>query len=193
MEIIQQYGKEIFAILVPFATWALNYFFKSKAKLKVANPHTFSYLIREPLLNQEGEVLQETQIAHTKSFLIKNAGRESATKIEIVLNWKPQYFNLWPSRHHTAHTEDDGRFYLIFESLSPNETIGVELLSVNRELPAILNVRSDQTIGAFVDMVPMETLNQNLINFIRVMILLGFSTTIYLCIILIQFLVLSTN
>ena len=192
MEILQQYGKEIFALAVPFLTWALNYFYKAKAKLKIAHPHSFSFLIKEPLFDQEGNIIQDTQIAHTQSLLVKNDGRDTATKIEVVMNWKPQYFNLWPARHHTAHTEEDGRFILVFDSLSPGEGIGIELLSVNRDLPRIVNVRSDQAVGRFVNMEPMEIISPWLINFARLMFILGLSASIYLTIVLVQFLILKT-
>lgn len=193
MDVLQQYGKEIFAIAVPLFTWFLNYFYKSKAKLKAANPHSFSFLIREPLKDEEGNIIQETQIAHTKSFLVRNVGREPATKVEIALNWEPQYFNLWPSRNYITQIHDDGRFFVILESLSPSEMIGIELLSVNRDLPAILNIRSDQSKAKFVEMQPMETFRPLIINTFRALIVLGFSAAIYLTIQLIQFLILKTN
>lgn len=193
MDVLQQYGKEIFAILVPVVTWMLNHFFKAKAKLKAAHPHSFSYLIKEPLLDQNDQVIRETQIANAKSLIVKNVGREPATKVEVVLNWRPQYFNLWPSRHHQTHQQEDGRFYIIFESLSPGETIGLELLSVNQDLPAVINIRSDQSIAQFVDMEPTEVFRPLIVNTVRILLILGFSAAIYLSIVLMQFLILDTN
>ncbi|MHA6159487.1 hypothetical protein ACX3X6_01040 [Pseudomonas sichuanensis] len=192
MDVLQQYGKEIFSIAVPLLTWWLNYFYKAKAKLKAANPHSFSFLIKEPLRDEDGKTIQDTQIAHTKSFLVRNVGREPATKVEFVLNWQPQFFNLWPSRHYTCQTQEDGRFVIIFDSLSPGEMIGIELLSVNRDLPTVINIRSDQSKAQFVEMIPMETISQFKLNVFRALVILGFSAAIYLSIQLAQFLILKT-
>ena len=193
MELLQQYGKEIFAIAVPIITWALNSFFKSKAKLKAGNPHSFTYIIKEPLLNENREVIGDTQVANTNTLIVKNVGRETATKVEIGLNWQPQFFNVWPVRNYQTHTQEDGRFYIIFDSLSPNETVGVALLSVNRDLPAVTNIRSDQSTAQFVNMEPMEVFKKSYIQILRVFILLGFATAIYLAILLVQFLIVDTK
>ena len=68
----------------------------------------------------------------------------SATSVEIVLNWEPQFFNVWPLRSFTKNVLEAGRFVINLSSLSPNESFCIELMSINRELPALCNVRSDQ-------------------------------------------------
>jgi hypothetical protein len=45
MTFIETYGKEIVALLVPFIAWILNNVFKAKAKLQVALPHQFNFLV----------------------------------------------------------------------------------------------------------------------------------------------------
>lgn len=96
MEIFKTYGKEIISILVPFITWFLNVGIKAKAKLIWGSPHSFNFLVQEPIRDTEGNIVQPTQMVRTASIRVINIGRETAHKIELVFNWKPQYINLWP-------------------------------------------------------------------------------------------------
>lgn len=100
MQFIELYGKEIFSIFIALLAWALNYFFKTKAKLQVGVPHQFTFLIQQPVHDDNGNILTSSQSVKTTSFIIRNAGRESATNVEIVFNWKPMCLNLWPVRHY---------------------------------------------------------------------------------------------
>ena len=129
------------ALFVPLVTWTLNTFFKAKARLLLASPHTFTFLVQQPLLNAQGQQVSPTQTVHTRSLLVWNAGKEAATKIEWVFNWKPLCINVWPPRHCEEHTEPDNRYVMIFDSLAPAEYLGCELFSINADLPNLLTVR----------------------------------------------------
>ncbi len=48
MSTLQTYGKEIVALLVPFIAWTLSTFLKSKARLNIATPHRFTFLVQQP-------------------------------------------------------------------------------------------------------------------------------------------------
>lgn len=192
MNFIETYGKEIVALLVPFIAWLLNNFFKAKAKLQVALPHQFNFLVQVPLNDSQGKEISPTQSVHTNSFIIRNAGKETATKIELVFNWKPMCVNLWPVRHFDEHIEPDKRYTMHFDNLSPNETIGVEVLSVNQDLPSLLTVRSAECIAQNINMYPQPVVGNKLRFFIVILLMLGLATLVYLAIALIQFLVLRT-
>lgn len=192
MSFIETYGKEIVAVLVPILTWALNAFFRAKAKLQVALPHQFNFIVQQPLLDAEGKQTQPTQMVKTSSFIIRNAGREPATKVELVFNWEPMCLNLWPVRHYEKHTEPDKRHVLIFDSLAPGESIGVEVLSVNVELPNLLTVRSAECVAQSINMYPQPVVS-NVRRVVAVFLMaLGLAAAIYLAILLVQFLVLRT-
>lgn len=105
---LQTYGKEIVALVVPLITWGLNTFLRSRARLNVATPHSFTFLIQQPLMDNSGNQVSPTQTIHTNSFVVYNDGRDTATKIEIVLNWKPMCVNIWPSRHYEEHVGQVG-------------------------------------------------------------------------------------
>ena len=192
MTFFETYGKEIVSLLVPILTWVLNGIFKAKAKLQVALPHQFTFLVQQPLIDAEGKQVSPTQTVKTNSFIINNAGRESASKVELVFNWKPMCLNLWPVRHYEEHVEPDNRYVLIFDSLAPNEVLGVEVLSVNYDLPNLVTVRSAECIAQNINMYPQPVVSQWMRVIATVFMALGLAAAVYLAIILVQFLVLKT-
>ncbi|EIF41860.1 hypothetical protein DOK_17043 [gamma proteobacterium BDW918] len=193
MEFIQQYAKEIFSLVIPLVTWFLNNRFKARAKLQLAIPHSFTFIVDEPLRDPDGNVIREKQSVHTASHVISNSGRETATKVELVFNWKPLCINIWPSRHYEQHSEQDGRHVMVFESLAPNEQIGFELLSVNNDLPALINARSDQCTATTIAMYPQPAVSAWQRRLVVTLLFMGFSFAIYLTIILLQFLILANK
>jgi len=189
---IEIYGKEIVSLLVPIIAWVLNSFFKAKAKLQVALPHKFIFLVQQPLLDEEGNVLASTQTVHTNSFIIRNAGRDAAKNVELVFNWKPMCLNLWPVRHYEEHVEPDNRYVLIFDGLAPGEVLGVEVLAVNKDLPNLVTVRSSQCIAQNISMYPQPVVSNSLRLAATALLALGLAAAVYLSIVLVQFLVLRT-
>ena len=188
----QTYGKELVAAAVPIFIWMLNVLFRARARLQLATPHDFTFLVQEPIRDKDGNIIATTQNAYTRSLTVSNSGNATATKVELVFNWKPLCLNIWPPRHFEEFTEPDNRYTLIFDSLAPNEHIGCHLLSVNDQLPAILTVRSDQCTAQNIYMYPQPHV-ENWKR--RVGVFLGFvgiAATVYGLIVLIQFLVLKT-
>ena len=192
MTFFETYGKEIVSLLAPILTWMLNGVFKAKAKLQVALPHQFTFLVQQPLIDAEGKQVSPTQTVKTNSFIIRNAGREPASKVELVFNWKPMCLNLWPVRHYEEYVEPDNRYVLIFDSLAPNEVLGVEVLSVNYDLPNLVTVRSAECIAQNINMYPQPVISQSVRVIATVLMALGLAAAVYLAIILVQFLVLKT-
>lgn len=192
MGFLRLYGKEIVALLVPLIAWTLNTFLRARARIKVATSHAFTFLVQQPLVDGSGKVIQPNQVARTRSILIHNVGRETATKVQVVLNWKPMCINVWPSRHFTEHVEPDGRYVLLFDSLSPGESFACEVLVVNADLPDLVTVRSDQSVGQFVEMLPQPVVSARVRFIAALLVAVGMATSVYWLIVLIQFLVLQT-
>lgn len=192
MTIFETYGKEIVALLVPFITFTLTTLFKTKVRLLLSIPHSFTFLVQQPLLDAQGNIIQPTQSVKTTSVVLQNAGRETATKVELVFNWKPPCVNIWPSRHFTEHIEPDSRYVMIFDSLAPNETIGCELLAVNAELPNLLIARSDQCVSQPIEMYPQPVVKPWQRRIAILLTLAGMALVVYLGVQLLQFLILKT-
>ncbi len=191
MELIQIYAKEIFSLLVPLVIWILNDKFRARAKLQIAQPHRFTFLVDEPLKDEKGGLVYAKQTVHTVTHTIRNSGKETAMNVELVFNWQPLCVNIWPSRHYKEYTEQDGRYILIFDSLAPNEIIGCELLSVNRDLPDLINSRSDQCVASTVEMYPQPIIPAWKRRIAIVLSFAGISFMVYMSILLLQFLVVN--
>jgi len=192
MDFLQAYGKEIVALLVPIITWILSNRFKARPRLQVALPHQFTFLVQQPRLDAEGREISPTQSVKTNSFIIRNDGREPATKVELVFNWKPMCLKLWPVRHYEEHTEPDNRYVLIFDSLAPTEVLGIEVLAVNGDLPNLVTVRSAQCIAHNIQMYPQPVVSTWLRRTAILLMALGLAASVYFVIVLVQLLVLRT-
>ena len=191
MMYLQVYLKEITAVLVPLIVFFLNTKFKPKAQLKFGVLHQFTFLVQQPLYDENGVLLSPTQTAHTQSLIIKNTGKECANNIEIVLNWQT-IINIWPIRSYSESLDKDGRFILIFSSLSPDEELKIELLSINKDLPSVITVRSDDCISENVTFNYYQTIPLWRIRVIRILFGIGFIASFYLLITFIQFLIVRT-
>lgn len=192
MNFYQLYGKEIVALAVPIISWFLFVHFKAKAKLHVSNPHKFTYLVNQPRYDEKGSMVQETQTIHTSSYMVLNAGKEKATNLELVFNWKPLCINIWPSRKMVETTQEDGRHILLFDSLAPNEAVGCELVDINNEIPNLITARCNECVGKFVEMYPQPVVKQWQKALATVLMIAGFGLALYLLIVLVQFLVIKT-
>jgi len=192
MTFIQTYAKEIVSLLVPLITWALNRAFRAKAKLRIANPHGFTFLVQTPLLDAEGNQVSPSQTVHTSSYILMNGGTVPATNIELVFNWRPPCLNIWPPRHTTEHIETDGRYVLMFESLAPNEFVDFELLSLNANLPQVVTARSEQCVAQSIAMYPQPVRKPWQRRLFVALAFAGVALVIYLLLLLIQYLVLKT-
>lgn len=192
MSVLAEYGKEIVSLVIPFITWFLNVGIKPRAKLIKATRHAFTFIVQEPIRNANGDVVQPNQRVCTASVQIINSGRDTAHKVEVVFNWKPQYLNLWPVRSYEEKNDGDGRYMLIFENLAPKEEIGIEIMAVNGDLPGLIQVRSAECLAQDVHLMWFVRVSQWRIQLARAFVLLGFGTAIYWLLTLIQFLVLKT-
>ncbi len=192
MAFLETYGKEIVSLLVPLIAWGLNTFFRARARLLFSSPHTFTFLVPEPLRDAQGNQISSSQTVHTRSLVIWNAGKETATKVELVFNWKPLCINIWPSRHFQEHSQADSRYVMIFDSLAPNEYLGCELFSINNQLPDMITVRSDQCVAHAINMYPQAFVPSWRRRLGVAFMFAGIALVVYLAIVLLQFLVLKT-
>ena len=190
--LLQTYGKEIVALIVPFITWILNTRLRERARLQVAMPHGFIFRVQPSQVDPSGTQVPITQTVHTNSIVVYNAGRDTATRLEVVFSSMPMCINVWPSRHYEEHHEPDGRYILIFSSLSPSETLGCEILSVNSNLPQLTTVRSDQCTAQFVKLLPQPVLSQVRRRIFTFLYLSGLAAVVYVGINVLQLLILKT-
>ncbi|ABD70552.1 hypothetical protein Rfer_2840 [Rhodoferax ferrireducens T118] len=192
MEFVQLYAKEIVSLLVPVITWALNRSQRGDAKLIRGVRHAHTFLINQPLVDAAGVLIAPSQLARTASVVVHNVGRKSATNLELVFNFKPMCVNFWPLRSKTEKVQEDGRVAYVFDSLAPGEFVGFELLSVNQDLPALVNARCDQGVANEVALVQNPALALWKRQILMGLVFVGIASTAYLLLLIVQFLVLKT-
>jgi len=193
MNLLTQYGKEIFAFIVPVFTLILNKYFKNSAKISYGELHQFTYLINEPLLNKDGELVRQTQTVHTQSYVFRNDGKEAATNMEVIFNYPPMYLNVWPSRLFTVKNDLEQRYVMVFDYLAPKETIRCEVLAINTQVPMLLSVRCKEGIAQNIVLAPQRVFHPAFINSIRLLIFLGSVSLVYIIVVLLQWLLLKTG
>lgn len=77
----------------------------------------------------------------TQQVWFQNIGRSAITNLEIVLNWKPQHFEIWDPRSWEQASTPDGRHILKLPSLNAGEFFTLSMIETNNDLPNILSVR----------------------------------------------------
>lgn len=156
LTLLQTYSKEIAAVLAVLIGFALNQGLRPKAKIVYGTRNAFTFIVDEPLFSPEGQKLLDKQTVQTASIAIKNAGRDTAENVEVSFNWKPHFLNVWPARHFEEQTSPLGRHSIVFPSLAPKETVQMEVMAINAQLPMITALRSDQSVGSEVQLMPQQ-------------------------------------
>lgn len=192
MDFIQEYGKEIVSALSSTLIFLSKRFGKPKARMTYAFPHAYTYLVQQPLNDSEGKQISPTQVAHVASIRVQNAGSEALTNVELVFNWEPLCLNVWPQRNAIFTTLPDKRYVVQFLSLAPKEVVNCELLSINANLPDLLQTRADQCVPEKIELAPQPIATPLMIRAVLVTSFLGFAVSVYLILMLLQFIVLRT-
>ena len=188
MELLQAYSKEAFAVVPVVLGFFINRIFRMRPKVLYSVRHTSNYVVDEPLLDSEGNVLQERQIVRTASIVSENAGLQAAKGVEYTFNWKPPIYTVFPGRAFTTEQTEMGRWSIRLDSLAPGEVFGIELMSINQDLPLISAMRSEETPGKLITMVPQREYPAWFNRTAFAILALGMVTLLYLTALLIEWL-----
>src|SRR5690242_1807571 len=126
------------------------YLSRPKARIHFAVTHGFSHTIPP---QQQTTPPGANTIVNTQSFMFRNSGRGVARDLDIVFNWKPLRYELWPQRSYREEINPDGRLVLKVESLNPREFFVIEVIDT-KNLPNLLSVRCLDGQSRAVNMVP---------------------------------------
>jgi len=147
---------------------------RPKSNIIWAETHGFTYLLPDP--QREGGTVN----VWVDSLYIQNAGKKPADDIEVIFNWPPQYFNIWPVTPHTPERLHDGRFVINVKSLAPNELFHIERLEVANAPPTVLRVRSREGGDAKrVSMRPIRVYPRSVEFCVGSLMLIGMFAIIY--------------
>ncbi|KQR34064.1 hypothetical protein ASF91_09055 [Rhizobium sp. Leaf155] len=144
----------------------------AKGKLRWSVRHAHWY--RLPAANSDGTDLNVV----TQELWFNNTGRAAVEQVEIVLNWRPQHYELWSPRDFSQQMLPDGRLIIRIPTLAAKEWFSLSLIDT-KQLPPIVNVRSRNGEGREILMSPTRVFSQTINIVAAVMMLTGLATIIY--------------
>lgn len=160
------------AVILTLITILITQIALAKGKLRWSLRHQHYYSV--PNMGPNGTDLPII----TQELWFNNTGRAAVEDIEIVLNWNPMHFEIWSPRQHDPGIDPNGRLIIKLPSLAPKEFFTVSLLDT-KELPALVNVRSKNSEGKRIDMMPVRQFSTTVNAFIAILMLIGLATLIY--------------
>lgn len=128
-----------------------------------------------------------TTLVHTGTVFVQNTGRKTAEDIEVVFNYRPQHFQVWPSLNYNTAENPEHHFTIKITTLGPRESTTIELLSVSINLPDPLRVRSPLGEAKRVPIAPMRVWPGWFNRTIFLLLVLGIFGFLYLLVRLIEF------
>jgi hypothetical protein len=164
--------------------------FEGESKNCLVGTQLRFFNVEEMIPDESGAPQRRLHAVRAASVFVHNGGREVADEIEIVFNWKPQHLNVWPQRQYSQTTNPESRFIMKLESLGPKEFLGIDLLSVDAELPELIQVRSRYGVGRRINMVPQELQPKWKIITALFLFFAGLAATLYVLIAFLQFVLL---
>lgn len=125
-------------------------------------------------------------LVYTRDIWIQNVGRAVVTDVEVVLNYDPQHFEIWPQRNFATTTNPRGNYIIKLDSLNPGEWMVVSLLNVDAEIPIVTNVRWEGGQAKERPMAPQQVLPKWARALVAALLLVGVFSLIYFAFRIIQ-------
>ena len=180
MSVLQDYGKEIFSLASTTVVALINAAMKPRAKLTYGSPFSFTYLVQQPLVNEDGKQVKPTQTVATANILVQNTGREAAKNVEIVFNWEPLCLNVWPQRVMETTKQADGRYIVKLPTLAPKEFVHCNILALNAALPDLIHLRSEGGVAENIGYMTQAVISKIRIRIALTLMFLGAAATVYI-------------
>ncbi len=166
-------GPAVLSVVATVLAGLILAWFQPKVKIIWSEPHEWTFLVRPP-----GHPAEPLFNVHTRSVYVQNIGRQPAEGVEVIFNWQPDNYNLWPILPHTTEYMEDGRFIIRANNLGRQEWFQIEMLGTNN-LPATVRVRSREGDGKLVKARVMRVFPSWIIFGFLALALLGVFAIIY--------------
>lgn len=119
--------------------------FASRPRVNWSKAHQSSFR----LMNEAGD---EPLYVCTSEIWIKNSGRAQAKNLEIILNFRPQHYEIWTPRKCKEEILADDRLSLTFETLGPQDEFDISMLHTFGETPSVIEVRHEGGLAKETEM-----------------------------------------
>jgi hypothetical protein len=174
-------SNEVLAVIVTAGLSLLAWFalriIAPRGRLVWGVGHHFTFLTQ----NREGQRL----LIHTRNIALQNVGRAVIENVELVLNYAPEHYEIWPKRAF-AEVPTPNAFVVDFRSVNPRESVSLHMISAEVELPRVMAVRFRGGTGTEVLMAPQRLWPTWLLRLVVFVLLSGVVGLIYLVVRLIQ-------
>lgn len=178
--LIEPYRAEIASVALTLVGALIRYLASPRSKIVYSKSHAFWYGLR----GNEGD----PSLAYTESLIFKNAGRKTATEIEVILGRRPQNFAIWPQRDYQTSQNPEGFFVLKTQNLAPSEHFTFNMLEVGNDPPILTNVRCADGPAKAINVAPAQVYSRWVNISAVALMFLGFCTSLYLVIKLLEYL-----
>jgi hypothetical protein len=150
LELLNPYAAQIVAAGLTAVIALIGYWLQPRVKLRWGLSHGYMHRVNIPAptqpaqqdgpqTDQVGPPQPRVLFIHTASHLIVNAGRATATQVEVTFNYPPTSFEIWPQRQFQVTPNPNGRFVVRFDTLSPKERLSLNVLTLDQDTPNLLS------------------------------------------------------
>jgi hypothetical protein len=181
-------SSEVVAVALTFLIAALvRIFRRGRLAWSISHQHTFIVPPEAPPEQPGDEVVAPpvVLVIHTQDIWVQNTGHSPLSNVEVVLNYAPPHYEVWPQREFEAVRNPDDRLIIKVPSLGPREFFTIVMIS-REELPLVANVRSSEGVARRVRMGPQQILSRPFIELVRVLLFLGILAAVYIAVRLVQ-------
>ncbi len=132
-------------LLLSFMSAIIAAIFATRPRVIWSKTHQSSFRLK----TNEGE---KPLYIYTSEIWIKNSGRAQAKHLEVVLNFKPQHYQVWSPRKCREELLADDRLSLTFETLGPQDEFEIAMLDSFGETPNVIEVRHEAGLARETEM-----------------------------------------
>ncbi len=186
LQFVQNYAPQLVAAGLTLILGVIQWLFKPIVKLQWGLSHGFIHSLHP--INREQEPPLPAISVHTTSYIMINQGKKTAHNVVSTFNYQPASIEIWPQRDFETSVNPNGKYIIKFDTLAPKEQFSINLITIDRHAPDLLNVRCDEACGQQINIWPVRQWPQAFLYFLTMLLAFGVFATIYLFILFISFL-----
>lgn len=125
---------------------------------------------------------------YARNLWIWNGGNASAESVEITLNWKPEHIDWYPYFNVEEKFLQNDHYMICVPEINPKTGLSISMLSMNNSLPDVTGIWSKGHNAKKIEFMNQRKFPMwfNILG--TLILLLGLAASVYLVILLIQFL-----
>ncbi|SFN81056.1 hypothetical protein SAMN04488056_10289 [Cohaesibacter marisflavi] len=125
------------------------------------------------------EIENQSVIVRTIEIWVQNIGGATASDAEVILNYRPQHFDIWPPLQYKELVNSDGRFVVIVKKLHKRQHFTLSMLVVGGEIPHVVGVSWNQGLGKEVRIGPQQLFSPWVGRVFASLMFIGISSVLY--------------